>query len=51
MGAHLSRPIRAKLPNYQRARLRDVLKNPLKPTRNPNIAAKTNAHHGLPECR
>ena len=28
-----------------------VEKNPLKPTRNPNIAAKTNAHHGLPECR
>src|SRR5271155_4382163 len=51
MGANLSRAIRAKLPNHQRARLRDVLKYLLKPTRNPNIAAKTNAHHGLPEHR
>jgi hypothetical protein len=51
MGANLSRAIRAKLPNHQRARLRDVLKYLLKPTRNPNIAAKTNTHHGLPEHR
>jgi hypothetical protein len=44
MGSYLPRPIPAKLANHQRARTGDVLEDPLKSTRNSNIATETSAH-------
>ena len=51
MGCDLPRAISAKLANHQRARSRDVLEDPLKSTRNANIAAETTAHQRPPENR
>jgi hypothetical protein len=49
MGGDLSRAIPAKLPDHQSARSGDVLKDPLKSTRNSNIAAETSAHQRPPK--
>ncbi|MGA2495713.1 MAG: hypothetical protein ABSF67_22735 [Roseiarcus sp.] len=51
MGADLPRTIPANLPNHQRPGTGDLLEQFLKPTRNPNIAAKSSAHPRLSEHR
>ena len=49
MGDDLPRAIAAKLANHQRARTGDVLEDPLKSTRNSNIATETSAHQRPPK--
>jgi hypothetical protein len=44
MGGDLPRAVSAKLANHQCPRTGDVLEDPLKPTRNSNIATETTAH-------
>ena len=49
MGGYLPRAVSAKLANHQCPRTGDGLEDPLKSTRNSNIATETSAHQRPPK--